>query len=61
LRRWRGNKTRAAQELGMARNTLRARLRGFMSEDAAGAGLPSELPDAQSANGSPTAEGAVGR
>jgi DNA-binding NtrC family response regulator len=27
LRRWRGNKTRAAAELGMARNTLRAKLR----------------------------------
>jgi DNA-binding NtrC family response regulator len=27
LRRWRGNKTRAAEDLGMARNTLRAKLR----------------------------------
>jgi DNA-binding NtrC family response regulator len=27
LRRWRGNRTRAAQELGMARNTLRGKLR----------------------------------
>jgi DNA-binding NtrC family response regulator len=27
LRRWRGNKTRAAAELGMARNTLREKLR----------------------------------
>jgi DNA-binding NtrC family response regulator len=35
LQRWRGNKTRAAVELGMARNTLRARLRALGLEDAA--------------------------
>ena len=29
LARWRGNKTRAAAELGMARNTLRAKLRRY--------------------------------
>ncbi|MGD8277821.1 MAG: helix-turn-helix domain-containing protein, partial [Gemmatimonadota bacterium] len=32
LRRWHGNKTRAARELGMARNTLRARLRAWEQE-----------------------------
>jgi two-component system response regulator PilR (NtrC family) len=36
LRRWRGNKTRAAAELGMARNTLRARLRSHADADAGG-------------------------
>jgi len=32
LRRWRGNKTRAARDLGMARNTLRGRLKRWESE-----------------------------
>ncbi len=32
LRRWRGNKTRAARDLGMARNTLRAKLRSLPLE-----------------------------
>lgn len=36
LRRWQGNKTRAAMELGMARNTLRARLRAWAEESASG-------------------------
>jgi DNA-binding NtrC family response regulator len=31
LRRWRGNKTRAAAELGMARNTLREKIRQMSS------------------------------
>jgi DNA-binding NtrC family response regulator len=33
LRRWRGNKTHAARELGMARNTLRAKVREFRIAD----------------------------
>lgn len=36
LRRCRGNKTRAAAELGMARNTLRAKLRAMDAERASG-------------------------
>jgi DNA-binding NtrC family response regulator len=32
LRRCRGNRTRAAAELGMSRNTLRAKLRGWISD-----------------------------
>jgi DNA-binding NtrC family response regulator len=33
LRRWRGNKTRAAAELGMARNTLREKMRQLAGTD----------------------------
>ncbi len=42
LRRWHGNKTRAARELGMARNTLRARLRAWELEAEDGDGTDRE-------------------
>ena len=54
LRRWRGNKTRAARELGMARNTLRGKLRRM--------GAPAGEPPAAGPSGEGRATGpAAGR
>jgi DNA-binding NtrC family response regulator len=47
LRRWRGNKTRAAEDLGMARNTLRAKLQALGLE-ASGRRDPDATPPASS-------------
>ena len=53
LRRWRGNKTRAAVELGMARNTLRAKLRALGIDGHAPSVETSPRSDAASGSSEP--------